>query len=391
MKKAFTLVELLVVVVVIVTLMAIVFRLGSIGEGTAARSKTVQRLLRLENCISGYYAAFGSYPPVKLQGNRNIYYAVNDYGIQQTANQRPDTSVFAWDRIDAALRSQPVASHYPFPESYREYVKSVSRKHTMLHNALPNSPYGRNKLLADLYDALDNPNTLKHKADMVSWGDCQLFRFGLLSYLLPRYLLMMRNEDRRLYEDFAQWCNNNQLPARFEDGSPYQSWDEMLQELKSTDSGKANSNQWKIEVLPSQAVTARWMPNLEGILRSDLGQCAEMVFYGVDVVDPEGQLDISVDNPGPTLWSTGDSQGGTGGGGQQYALCCVTCLDGWMNEFYYYSAPPYQSYRLWSAGPNKKTFPPWITEDAISKDSTLSRHRKEIENWISDDVVHMSN
>lgn len=389
-EAGFTLVELLIVVVVIVTLMSIVFRLGSIAGGTSARSKTVARLQRLENCISGYYAAFGSYPPVKLHGVRSIYYKVNEFGIQQTANERPDPSMFDWGSIDAACRSQPVVSHYPFPEGYKDYVDSVSQKLTELHNAEPDSDYGQNEKLADLFDALKNPTSLKSKAGYDSWSDCQLFRFGLLSYLLPRYLLMMQNDDRRLYEDFAQWNNNNQRPAKFEDGSPYQDWNEILQDIVPEKDGKPNKNKWKIEALPSQAVTARWMPNLEHILRSDLGQCEEMKFYGIDVVDPEGKLDISVDNPVPTLYSTADSQS-SGSGGQNYALCCVDCLDGWEKSFYYYSAPPFQSYRLWSAGPNGKTFPPWISEEEIAGDKTLSKHRKEIEAAIADDIVHMSN
>ena len=59
MKKGFTLVELLIVVVVMITLMTITFRLSSIGSDATARNKTVNRLNRLENCMSGYYAAFG--------------------------------------------------------------------------------------------------------------------------------------------------------------------------------------------------------------------------------------------------------------------------------------------------------------------------------------------
>ena len=71
MRRAFTLIELLVVVVVIVTRMAITFRLGSIGSESTSRARTVNRMQRLENCLSGYYAAYGSYPPVALHGSRD--------------------------------------------------------------------------------------------------------------------------------------------------------------------------------------------------------------------------------------------------------------------------------------------------------------------------------
>ena len=90
MKKSrgFTLIELLIVTVVIATLMAIVFRLAGSGGESTARAKTLARLQKLSNALSGYYAAFGSYPPVPLQGrSRDIYREVDGslslgYGIQ---------------------------------------------------------------------------------------------------------------------------------------------------------------------------------------------------------------------------------------------------------------------------------------------------------------------
>ena len=69
MRKAFTLVEMLIVVVVLVTLMTITFRLGAINTTSSYRNTTISRLQRLENCLSGYYAAFGCYPNVKLHGS----------------------------------------------------------------------------------------------------------------------------------------------------------------------------------------------------------------------------------------------------------------------------------------------------------------------------------
>ena len=66
-NSGFTLIELLVVTVVIVALMGVIFRLTGIAGGTSAKETTVFRMQCLENCLSGYYAAFGSYPPVPLQ------------------------------------------------------------------------------------------------------------------------------------------------------------------------------------------------------------------------------------------------------------------------------------------------------------------------------------
>ena len=67
MKKAFTLIELMITIAVLVILMGLVFRLNSAGTESQKRTVTIIRMQKLENCLSGYYAAFGSYPPVKLR------------------------------------------------------------------------------------------------------------------------------------------------------------------------------------------------------------------------------------------------------------------------------------------------------------------------------------
>lgn len=86
MKRAFTLIEMMIVVAVIAILTGILFRLMGVGEDAEKRNITVARMQRLENCLSGYYAAFGSYPPVELEGrSRNYRYEVNPGGIQQTS------------------------------------------------------------------------------------------------------------------------------------------------------------------------------------------------------------------------------------------------------------------------------------------------------------------
>ena len=64
-------------------------------------------------------------------------------------------------------------------------------------------------------------------------------------------------------------------------------------------------------------------------------------------------------------------------------------VDGWDHDLYYYSPPPYQSYTLWSSGPNMRTFPPWITDEEIKK--LDDEEQKLVQEWISDDIVHMKN
>ena len=72
MKKGFTLLEMLIVMALLVTLMGIVFKLHDIAGDSEDKSCTILRMQRLENCLAGYHAAFGSYPPVQLHASRNI-------------------------------------------------------------------------------------------------------------------------------------------------------------------------------------------------------------------------------------------------------------------------------------------------------------------------------
>lgn len=383
MKKAFTLVELMIVVVVIAILASITFRIAGIGQDSTQRNRTIARLQRLENAISGYFAAYGSYPAVQLEGrSRNIYYRVNGYGIQQTDSE-PDTSRLEWKRVEAACRAQPIAMCFPFASSRKEYVRTVSDALKELHNSSDKtSAYAKNAALAYGFDALDNPETLSSKKNESDWTRLQMFQFGLMSFLLPRYLLMMGHSNNNVYDNFSQWSSNNQLPCRFETGVPYGSWNELNQDLSKS------AEKWKIALMPSQAVCARWVANFENILSCE----SDLVVYGVHLKGREYRDggNVSAYNPYPVLYSAANSQGGEGtSGSQQYALDIITCRDGWYNEFYYYSPPPYQTYRLWSAGPNGKTFPPWISPEEIEK--LNGSEKNTVRNWMADDIVHMRN
>ena len=128
-SKGFTLIELLIVTVVIVTLMSLVFRLAGSGSGSSARATTLARLQKISNALSGYYAAFGSYPPVPLQGrSRDIYTPVNygygevGYSIQGGSGETRNTGSLNASgdegkrmkkQVEAACRAQPVAAGYP--------------------------------------------------------------------------------------------------------------------------------------------------------------------------------------------------------------------------------------------------------------------------------------
>ncbi len=396
MRKAFTLVEMLIVTVVIVTLMSIVFRLAGLGSSTEARNLTISRMQRLENCISGYYAAFGSYPPVKLHGSRNFFYEVNRRGIQQV-DSNPGTSFNSdetemWRQVKAACQSQPVAMQFPYSNDMQDYVRTVAETLREFHNSDPNSAYGKNDDLAYLFDALEQPSSLSSKQGDADWTDVQIFQFGLMSYLLPRFLVMMGHDNGSIYSNFKQWCSNNELPCKFDDGTPYDSWNDLNKQVRESNSGSQDSERWKVELLPSQAVTARWMANLEGQLTCER---PSLKIYGVSLAatdDASKGRNVHVKNANPVLYSAANSQGGSNSGSSQlYALDGVTCKDGWGNDFYYYSPAPYQSYRLWSSGPNGRTFPPWVSPEEIRSDSALSQYQRRIMNWVADDIVQMSN
>ena len=388
MRKGFTLIELLVVVVVIVTLMAITFRLGSAGSDSTARAETINRMQRLENCLSGYYAAYGSYPPVALHGSRDYTYRVNGQGIQQVDNDQhePDLS---WRSVEAACRSQPVAMRYPFAsEGIRAYVKEVSD--ILMDKANSSDPqyknFRDNEALKHGFEALVDNSPISSKSDYTDWADVQVFQMGLLSYLMPRFLVIFNVQSggtpasgfSQLFTSQKQWQINNELPCDFETGQPYSSWPDVIREM--------SRNRWKIAALSSQATCARWLPNLEGIVYG-----ADRSFYGVNVHDKRHggtAAGVSTETYNPQLYSASKSQGGDGYS-QQYILDGMTVRDGWYNDFYYYSPTPHQSYMLWSAGPNGRTFPPWVTDEEL--EAMKSNERDTAREWMADDIIHMQN
>ena len=418
MKKAFTLVELLIVVVVIAILMSVSFKLIGLAEDQTARNTTIVRMQALENAVEGYFAAFGSYPPVRLHGSRNFWTPVNN-AVVQLSGEKPVEGVLNMRQVEAACRSQPMAVAYPFRKDDQEEVTQ---------NALCAQQYANegdgdyNKGYTNAYgtgfDALNTPDQLYPARGVTSWTDLQLFRFGLMSFLLPRYLVMMQGPDTSLYDRFAQWGDNNAVPCQFETGVPYNSWADLVNDVKEPDGQpvdaaqrKKNPNAWKVALLPSQAITARWMANFEHNLKvlrpipeQENGKpCLKI--YGVNVHD--GSESFYTMNglqngiaDGPLQWIFSQGTVGTDGGSftQAYALDGITCVDGWGNEFFYYSLPPYQNYRIWSAGPwypknashqNCATFPPWVSEKEI--DDMGAQNAKIARAWRADDLVHMSN
>ena len=406
LKKGFTLVELLIVIVVIAILTSITFRIMGVSEDQKARNITVLRLHALESAIGGYYAAFGSYPPVRLHGSRNIFYKVNDQGVQ-VVDDDPEDGALNWFRVHAACKSQPVAMSYPFSESNLKAVTKLSQQLQKLASSGKGFAYGRAAVVG--FDGLPTPQQLSGKYDEAEWTHLNLFKFGLMSFLLPRFLYMMQSRDTSIYDKFAQWGDNNNVPCRFEDGIPFDTWEDLARLSVPEENGNYNRDLWKVALMPSQIVTARWMPYLSEICFFNYGMNSlYTTMWGVNLFcsqpmatwlcEPAFRTQTGKPWRRPPVYTAGDQQRVDNDFEQAFMPDGVSVMDGWGEEFYYYSPPPYQGYRLWSGGYDRSlrsdqqyaTFPPWISETEIDKilspaDAKLARR------WKADDIVHMSN
>ncbi len=377
-RRAFTLLEMLIVIAVMVTLMSIAFKLSSISDRNGAREATIMKLQRLENCLSGYYAAFGSYPPVKLYGSRDIYLHVEN-NVQ--TDQR-DTSRINWACVEAACRSQPVESRMPFPERKRRMIEEYA---AAIREAAAKGAYAGHPLEQVLLHgfSIGYPEWFAGLWGETDWRSVQLFKFGLTSYLLPRYLVMMGSASK-YYADggaCAQWADNNDAPHDALSGGVMR-WSDVIDNVdpEEEDVGrKARVDYARVANMPTQAVTARWMPNLE----EQVYAYFKLELYGITLCSRGKSFSTDFtenDAPkAPELFTP------TGNIDQYYMLDEITLKDGWNNELYYYSPAGFQSYVLWSCGPDGKTFPPWVSRDSISN----ADDRKTAAKWIADDIIKM--
>ena len=406
-KSGFTLIELLIVTVVILALMGVMFRLTGIASGASNRETTVYRMQCLENCLSGYYAAFGSYPPVPLQGaSRNIFRKTdtNNPWIQSDDPadiDDSDATFSEYSSVEAACRSQPVAARYPPPSemkdpndhnrmksSYDIYTAYQTQVKAALGDGLYSSDVEakiNNWANRTIEDISSRPGFLSKYEDTTSANQLQLFRFGLMSFLLPRYRFMLdcakgsrggsgMQAFNSAVDSFRQWTEFNTLPPRMDSGISYASWRDFCNIMGS-------ENDWQIDLIPSQAACARWMPNLRDIVS---GQGT--TFFGVYVGGGGGPLPSVANAVSFNLYFPGGYSSSSTSRG--YGLLSYTVKDGWGNDFYYYSPAPYQTYVLWSAGANGRTFPPWVDLEQFKND-----HRKLYDTaivWMADDIKYMS-
>ena len=388
-KRGFTLIELMVVVTVIVILLSIAFKLLNIGSEEEKKSNTIKRLQRMKNALSGYYAAYGGYPPVKLHGDRNIYLKVTKWGIQRRSSDSQMEKRLVWDSVNAACRSQPVAVEFPFADA--KWVERVAEvlKMRATSGKKTDKAFAANNLLATGFNGLTRPSgQLGNYKDSTDWRDVQVFKFGVLSYLLPRYLFMTTGDADAsgLAEVYTinQWNTNNEVQKQcYGDGREIYKWADICDDAKKAAKvgkykGVSERERLKAErrilTIPSQAICARWMPNLEGVVVNG------REFFGIDTAYHDGAghkiVYLTSDVANPQIYCPTENSS------QQYVLDKMSVRDGWGHDLYYYSPPPYQNCDLWSAGANGKTFPPWVEPTSLNNKADVEKAKS----WMADDI-----
>jgi type II secretory pathway pseudopilin PulG len=328
-------------VVIISILIGGVFQLmNTIGQSNE-KARTLACLQRLQNAISGFYAEYGYYPPVPNYTSPDPWgqSAENDFG--GGAEALSSENGFR-EACSAACRSQPIAFEFPNPQGQDSIINMKFQQ-----------------------DQIQSPNTLlggqAASIPKDEWNDVKMFKFGLLSFLVPRVEVIgfagpdggsSDIEPKITFYESRQWKKNN--PAS-----------------KVSDTRKALAAQ---QIIENRAV-ARWLPNLEGLVQNGT------TILGVNTRGPGSTSGSDLGGFRTWLDKDGELQSYSYNG-QKYVLKFLSVVDGWDREIYYYSQPPYQSFCIWSAGKDGRTFPPWIKLNALS-----GKEREWAAKWAKDDIV----
>lgn len=337
--SAFTMIEMLIVVSIVGMLLAGVFKLISLAGEHTKRATTVQRIQRLEYALAEYKSIYGHYPPVAQYTNPDPYKGDESENlVDRPFSKWPDAPTLTNTNANRAAKAQPVAFWYPSAQRLNDYIALIYKDSGYLS---ANEMIGGNRT-----------NTKPE------WYQTRVFKFGVLSYLLPRLEVM---------------GSVGEIMADGEYG-PKQNffyWEQWKQNNNGAYPGKKGSMEalYKEEKMAAGRILHFLEKTISNWSNSRSGNGYLM-----------GELLTPPDEDG-TRPSFVHAEGDT-----RYVLSYVTIKDGWGNDLYYYSAPPYSSYKVWSAGPNGNTFPASINLKTLAH----SDHKEDlgiIADWIKDDIV----
>ena len=332
-RQAFTLIEIMVVICVIAILMMASFKLLRAATYNKKIAETRAKMERLQNALSGYYAYYGHYPEVPL------YTSLDPK--QATAYDDEPGSLGAddWEgKAEWCARAQPIAFEYPTASLLNEAIPKIFA---------PRDVVAVNKIIDSV------------PIEKANWdGGMKLFKFGLISFLLPRLEVAHFSEnsqiDTRAFRS-AQWLEANPTSPR--DLPPTH---ENIDKFARTMQGLRQAE---------NEACARWLPQLEALLQGSGSK-----IMGINLWEKNSGSGLEVRPMGSPL-------------NRLVAVQSGRCLDAWGHTFYYHSLPPYQSYILWSAGDNGRTYPPWIDSRDASSDYGNAERKKKILEWVKDDIV----
>lgn len=244
-RRAFTLIEMLVVVVIISILAGIVFKLVGAGGASSDKATARRQVEQLANAIEEYRAEYGKYPPVAKNASGN----------------------------------QPVAYEYPLRPEYWTRGGTAGAK----------------SLAASLHN--------------VKRTEATVFSFGLMSYLETRVkgraetapeVLFSKNDSFAVEEH--HWRSENTYRSR--------------------DTGSTSDGYIKTCPVKDSGRDVRTAKRIEPYIKD---------------IRSEGHLV-------PREYS-----------GNYYTNQVSTVYDPWWHQLNYKSDPPYDSYKIWSNGPDGKS------------------------------------
>ncbi|MBQ7666862.1 MAG: type II secretion system protein [Kiritimatiellae bacterium] len=273
----FTLIEMMIVILLIVTLAGMSFRMVTVMGRNNDISKTRAKLEQVGNALEEYRSIFGKYPDVR-------FYPIYSQTAEKPS-KKDDLRVGTW---------QPVAYEFPSEFSYTEQFGNLKSVATTLKKGLR---YG---------NGADNTGAV--------------YTFGLVSYFVPRYN-GAAGEGENIRE-LAGYISTGRSAGTLSDDGAIKQWTVQ----NSRRDGAFGDSERDL------AAARRILPHLGTYLTGE----------------DKPNKDVGI-----ISWL-----GGSNDGRARYVVnravtnLVATIRDSWYQDLRYRSLPPYDSYELWSIGPD---------------------------------------